>query len=99
MPMRRLLIRERDGWIVSGADDVPIRPMLDCPTCGEPLIAAHGRGRFDEDGNIIAHRTACRCRWCNWIWYDDEPPVDCSCGARVGVDVDDGSAFAVEVGP
>jgi hypothetical protein len=69
-------------------------PMLQCPWCGVDLIAPHGRGRHDNDGNIIEHRTNCRCRWCDWMWFDDAVAVTCACGAVVRVDCDDGSAYA-----
>jgi hypothetical protein len=69
------------------------RPSLACPECGIDLIPAHGRGRFDRDGNEIVHRDECRCRWCDWWWYEDEDPVTCACGAVVGVSVDDDHAY------
>lgn len=75
------------------------RPSLDCPECSEPLIPAHGRGRFDRDGNEIMHADECRCRWCDWWWTGGDAPVACACGALVGVDADDGVAFAVIVKP
>jgi hypothetical protein len=28
------------------------------------------------------------------MWFDDRDPVTCACGAVVGVDVDDGHAYA-----
>lgn len=70
-------------------------PVLNCPDCGEPLISAHGRGRFDEDGNFIEHRGSCRCPWCGWMWFDDQEPVVCACGSVVGVNCDDDHAYAV----
>lgn len=71
-------------------------PKLGCPRCGEPLIAAHGRGRYDRDGNYIEHRDGCRCAWCGWMWFDDAAPVRCECGAAVRVDVDDDHAYTTE---
>lgn len=75
------------------------RPMLACPECGVDLIPAHGRGRHDKDGNHITHRDECRCRWCDWYWYDDAEPVKCACGVVVKVDTDDDHAFARELRP
>lgn len=62
-------------------------PKLKCPECGDPLVSAHGRGRYDADGNYIEHRHGCRCRYCDWMWFDDAKPVRCECGALVGVGV------------
>jgi hypothetical protein len=73
-------------------------PELDCPSCGTGLIKAHGRARLDTD-EIISHRDECRCRWCEWVWWDSEPPVKCGCGALVRVSIDDGHAYAEEVEP
>lgn len=71
------------------------RPALSCPECGAAdLIPAHGRGRLDRDGNDIVHGGGCRCRWCQWMWWDDRDPVRCQCGALVRVSVDDGHAYA-----
>ena len=70
---------------------------LNCPECGVALIPATGRGRHDRDGNFVAHRDGCRCSWCDWVWFDDEPPVECKCGARGKVEIDDGAAYATEV--
>ena len=70
------------------------RPTLSCPSCGDDIIPAHGRGRVDRDGNDISHADACRCRWCRWLWYEGEPAVACSCGARVVVEVEDRHAYA-----
>jgi hypothetical protein len=70
------------------------RPKLDCPECGVPLIPAHGRGRFNDDGEYVVHRDGCRCHWCQWVWFDDMDPVKCACGAAVVVDIDDKSASA-----
>ena len=70
------------------------RPFLGCPECGEPLIPAHGRGRSNVDCEPIEHRDECRCRWCEWIWYDDRPPVTCACGAVAKVYIDDHAAYA-----
>ena len=70
------------------------RPSLKCPECSAPLIPAHGRGRYDQDGNYIEHRDGCRCHWCGWMWFDDADPVTCACGAVVGVNTDDGYAYA-----
>lgn len=72
-------------------------PELNCPSCGVGLIKAHERGRFDEHGNFTGHRDECRCRWCDWVWWDDRPPVKCGCGALVRVAIDDGHAYAEEV--
>ena len=69
-------------------------PLLACPECGEPLIPAHGRGRYDRDGNYIEHRDGCRCPWCQWMWFDDADPVRCACGALVVVEIDDDAAYA-----
>lgn len=63
-------------------------PMLACPECGEDVIATHDRGRHDKGGNYIGHGLDCRCRWCEWIWFDDATPVLCACGARVSVSID-----------
>ncbi len=57
-------------------------PFLDCPECGEPLLQATNRGRHDRDGNEIMHGLACRCRWCNWWWHEDDEPVTCACGGH-----------------
>jgi hypothetical protein len=70
-----------------------VRPSLSCPECGVDLIPAHGRGRYDRDGNDIWHADACRCRWCSWWWSDGEAPVTCACGANVRVVCDDGHAW------
>ncbi len=70
-------------------------PKLKCPECGVPLVEASGRGCYDEDGNYGEHRLGCRCPWCSWMWFDDQPEVACECGALVGVEVDDGTAYAV----
>lgn len=72
-------------------------PMLDCPSCGVPLIKAHDRARWDRHGNLIPHRYECRCRWCYWVWHDSEPAVVCACGALVRVVCDDDRAMASEV--
>ncbi len=72
-------------------------PMLDCPKCSKPLIPATGRGRFDSDGEYLEHRDACRCPRCDWMWFEESDPVDCECGARVRVVVDDERAYASEV--
>lgn len=69
-------------------------PMLDCPECGTPLVRPHGRGYYDKDGEYIAHRDGCRCRWCDWMWFDDQPTDDCECGACVTVEVDEQHAYA-----
>lgn len=69
-------------------------PKLSCPECGVPLVPATGRGRHDKDGNYVEHRDGCRCPWCDWVWFDDEPPVECECGARVVVVIDDDAAYA-----
>jgi hypothetical protein len=69
-------------------------PHIDCPKCGESLFPATNRGRHDDDGNYIPHRIECRCRWCDWIWFDDVAPVRCECGAVVGIDCDDNEAHA-----
>ena len=69
-------------------------PKLDCPNCGVGLISPHGRGRYDSDGNYAEHRDGCRCPWCDWMWFDDAEPVECLCGARVRVVVDNGRAYA-----
>ena len=68
--------------------------FLRCPECGVNLIEAHGRGRYDGDGEYVAHRDGCRCPWCEWMWFDDRDPVTCACGAVVGVDADDSHAYA-----
>ena len=75
----------------------PASPWLGCPECGEPAVEAHGRGRYDADGNYIEHRDGCRCAWCDWMWFDDRAPVACRCGALVGVVIDDGHAYARDV--
>lgn len=73
------------------------RPSLDCPECGVALIPAHGRGRHDYNGDEIMHADACRCRWCDWWWYDDGTPYACACGASVVVKEDGGSVSASTV--
>lgn len=70
------------------------RAVLDCPECSTPLIPAHGRGRYDEDGDYVEHRDGCRCPWCDWTWFDDADPVTCACGAVVGVKCDEEYAYA-----
>ena len=72
------------------------RPAMACPCCDAPgLIPAQGRGRIDADGNDITHRDACRCRWCEWLWWDDPAPIVCAkCGASVVIVVDDRHAYA-----
>lgn len=72
-------------------------PLLDCPSCGVPLIKAHARGRLDRDGHFIMHRYECRCRWCEWVWWDTAPAVVCGCKSLVRVVVDDDRAVASEV--
>lgn len=74
--------------------DAPGTACLACPECGVALIPAHGRGRYDREGNYIEHREGCRCAWCGWMWFDDRPPVTCACGAVVRVEVDDVYAHA-----
>lgn len=70
-------------------------PALSCPECGaKGLIPAHGRGRYDGDGNYLEHREGCRCLYCDWMWFDDRDPVTCACGSVVHVEVDDGHAYA-----
>ncbi len=64
-------------------------PKMDCPSCGEPLIEADGRGYYDKDGNEVTHKITCRCSRCNWWWFDDAEPVECSCGAKVIISIDD----------
>lgn len=73
-------------------------PFLDCPMCSEPLIPAHGRGRRDEDENLVRHRDNCNCRWCDWIWFEEETPVKCECGTSARVRCDDSHAYVVKVG-
>ncbi len=76
------------------------RPALACPECGvEGLIPAHGRGRYDRDGNDILHADTCRCRWCDWMWFDDITHVTCTCGAVARVAIDDGYAYARAAAP
>lgn len=70
-------------------------PSLCCPGCGQPLIPAQERGRHDADGNYNQHRADCRCRWCEWIWFDDAPPVACACGTVAVVGIDDRHAYAM----
>lgn len=74
-------------------------PSLVCPNCGEPLIPPSGRGGFDDDGNYIEHREACRCPHCAPMWFDDAPPVRCACGITARVEVDDEHAYAREIEP
>jgi ssDNA-binding Zn-finger/Zn-ribbon topoisomerase 1 len=69
-------------------------PILNCPECGDPLIKATSRGRYDRDGNYVDHGVTCRCRWCSWMWWDDAAPVTCECGAVVSVTCDDGHAYS-----
>lgn len=38
---------------------------------------------------------SCLCGQCDWMWFDDEPPLLCECGTYVRVKVDDGTAYAV----
>lgn len=78
---------------------VEVIPCLNCPECGRPAISAHGRGRYDKDGNDIPHKDECRCRWCNWWWYSDMDPVVCVCGARIKVMADDDENAYVECVP
>lgn len=77
------------------------RPYLDCPDCGEPLFPTSGRGRTDVHGNFVEHPDACRCRWCDWVWWETIEPTACDCGARCTVEVDENRAYvhlvAVEV--
>lgn len=70
-------------------------PKLPCPECGEALIEASGRGRYDDDGNFIEHRLG---PYCDWMWFDDIEPVRCECGTWVGIEVDDGAAYTVSRG-
>ena len=72
---------------------------LDCPECGEPLAPAEGRGRTDRDGNEVRHRDDCRCRWCDWRWYEPGPVYVCPCGTRARVSCDDGTAYLTEIEP
>ena len=71
-------------------------PWLGCPECGGEVFQAQYRGRYDRDGNFIEHGAGCRCRWCNWMWFDDEE-CKCECGARLRVLCDDGKAYATAV--
>lgn len=75
----------------------PDPPSLPCPSCGEPLAPAEGRGRTDRDGNEVEHRISCRCHWCDWRWYDDGTIYACPCGARARVNCDDEHAYLTEV--
>lgn len=72
-------------------------PKLPCPECGHPAIAAHGRGRYDSDGNYCEHRDGCRCHWCSWMWFDDADPVRCACGVLLKISVDDDAAYVTQV--
>lgn len=72
-------------------------PVLDCPDCGRGLIPAQTRGRTDDDGNYIEHNILCRCRWCDWTWWDDGERFECSCGSVARVHIDDDHAYAREV--
>jgi len=74
------------------------RPFLHCPECDAPLIAADSRGRHDDAGNEIMHGLDCRCRWCDWWWWDTGESVPCKCGAQVRVLVDEGHAYASACG-
>lgn len=78
-------------------DVAPQAPKLNCPNCGEGLIPATDWGADDEDGNFVTHPRECGCGDCNWQWWDNQPPVACSCGSLVRVHVDDDSAYAREV--
>lgn len=74
-------------------------PSLECPECREPLVPAETRGRTDSDGNFIDHGLTCRCRWCDWRWWDDGVTVyACPCGAKSRVDCDDDVARLREIG-
>lgn len=68
-------------------------PYLGCPECGEPVLQATNRGRYNADGEYVAHRDGCRCAWCDWMWFDDVEPERCVCGTLVGVSVDDSHAY------
>jgi hypothetical protein len=76
------------------ADELGGTPKLACPNCGVDLIAAHGRGLHNANGEYIEHRDGCRCAWCDWMWFDDHEPATCECGARVVVRIDDDRAFS-----
>ena len=71
-------------------------PRLRCPECGAACLTATHRGRHDDDENYIAHRDDCRCRWCDWMWGDDQRER-CECGVMLGVEDDDGRAYAWEI--
>ncbi len=47
--------------------------FLDCPECGEPAIPASGYDR--QAGGPT--------------WCEDDPEVDCQCGARLTVSIQD----------
>lgn len=67
-------------------------PKLSCPECGVALIPATDRGYYDGGGDFIRHPSRCQCQSCHWVWFDDTPPVECECGARVVVTIGDGYA-------
>lgn len=70
-----------------------MRPCLSCPECGEDVISAECRGRNTDDFNFVKHKDECRCRWCDWMWFDDQEE-ECPCGVTVYVVTDDGMAWA-----
>lgn len=72
-------------------------PKLNCPNCGEGLIPATDWGADDEDENFVTHPFECDCGDCDWVWWDNQPPVRCSCGVLVRVEIDDDHAYAHEV--
>jgi len=74
-------------------------PYLACPGCGDELIIAHKRGRFNSDGDFVEHKDSCMCRWCTWTWFDDEQSSYCKCGVVANVFIDNGSVYAIEVNP
>lgn len=63
------------------------RPLLDCPTCGEPCAEIPPCERAHT--GCVAE-TPVHPSWC------EDRRGTCACGARLHVDVDDGQAWLVE---
>lgn len=57
---------------------------LDCPGCGEPLIASDGKWACDLNGNMFQHPFTCGCGRCEWTWIN-RTGVLCKCGTRVAI--------------
>jgi hypothetical protein len=64
------------------------RPLMDCPRCSAPFLAADVRAVL-HDCEYIEHDDACRCDECQWGWTEtgkDERCPECGCICRVAVD-------------